>query len=564
METGNIIIAIQFMGIIIPLIGIIVLIQKEQGKSSMFLMLTNIGCLIMNSGYYMLLKAGADETADMAYSIEYVGNVVFYLFFFLFMLSYLHIKYPKWLTYLLGLFELCDLVIFWGFPKSGLIFEHIEFVFHENVGIRTVDLEPGMIYMIRYCIICMLLLIGVIYTSFKLTKVESKSEKSNIGRLAGTHFVVMISLILMLMCRFDFDIVPIFASFSIISIILGVIQGEMFSVIESGRQWAFENMDGAIVIVDSSYGYLESNESANQIFNDLRKKQKNEKISPELYAIMASNAMTNNAMTNNAMTNNVTTGGQGEEYIDGKYYEKNIDAIMEGNKIKGYSLLLVDVTRQHEFNKYLQNEVEKQTFVAEQRRKSMERLSLQMVQALANTIDAKDAYTNGHSTRVAKYSVMIAEKMGYADEELERLRYAALLHDIGKIGIPREIINKTSRLTDEEYEIIKTHPVIGENILKEITEIPDISIGARWHHERYDGKGYPDHLSGDEIPKLARIIGVADAYDAMTSNRSYRGVLAQDIVYGEVEKGKGTQFAPEIADVMLKIMDEDKEYLLHE
>jgi putative two-component system response regulator len=208
--------------------------------------------------------------------------------------------------------------------------------------------------------------------------------------------------------------------------------------------------------------------------------------------------------------------------------------------------------------------VEKQTFVAEQRRKSMERLSLQMVQALANTIDAKDAYTNGHSTRVAKYSVMIAEKMGYADEELERLRYAALLHDIGKIGIPREIINKTSRLTDEEYEIIKTHPVIGENILKEITEIPDISIGARWHHERYDGKGYPDHLSGDEIPKLARIIGVADAYDAMTSNRSYRGVLAQDIVYGEVEKGKGTQFAPEIADVMLKIMDEDKEYLLHE
>jgi putative two-component system response regulator len=194
----------------------------------------------------------------------------------------------------------------------------------------------------------------------------------------------------------------------------------------------------------------------------------------------------------------------------------------------------------------------------------MERLSLQMVHALANTIDAKDSYTNGHSTRVAKYSVMIAERLGYSGEKLERLRYAALLHDIGKIGIPKEIINKTSKLTDEEYEVIKTHPVIGSNILKEITEIPDISIGARWHHERYDGRGYPDHLAGDEIPKLARIIGVADAYDAMTSKRSYRDVLAQNIVYGEVEKGKGTQFDPDIADIMLELIKEDTEYVMHE
>lgn len=214
--------------------------------------------------------------------------------------------------------------------------------------------------------------------------------------------------------------------------------------------------------------------------------------------------------------------------------------------------------------KNLKLEVEKQTAVAESRRRSMERLSLQMVQALANTIDAKDAYTNGHSTRVAGYSVKLARKMGYSGEELERLHYAALLHDIGKIGIPREIINKPSKLTDEEYEIIKTHPSIGENILKEITEIPDIAIGARWHHERYDGKGYPDGLKGIEIPKLARIIGVADAYDAMTSKRSYRGILSQEVVRGEIEKGRGTQFDPVIAEIMLEIMDEDEEYTMHE
>lgn len=214
--------------------------------------------------------------------------------------------------------------------------------------------------------------------------------------------------------------------------------------------------------------------------------------------------------------------------------------------------------------KNLKDEVEKQTDMAERRRQKVERMSRQMVHALANTIDAKDSYTNGHSTRVAEYSVMLAKQMGYTGEKLEQLQYAALLHDIGKIGVPREIINKTSRLTDEEYEIIKTHPVIGANILNEISEIPDIAIGARWHHERYDGKGYPDRLKADEIPEIARIIGVADAYDAMTSKRSYRDVLSQDVVRGELEKGKASQFDPQIADIMIKLIEEDTDYKMHE
>ena len=214
--------------------------------------------------------------------------------------------------------------------------------------------------------------------------------------------------------------------------------------------------------------------------------------------------------------------------------------------------------------KNLQDEVVKQTSIAEQRRQSVERLSLQMVQSLANAIDAKDSYTNGHSTRVAMYAGMIAEKMGYAGEQLERLRYTALLHDIGKIGIPEELINKPAKLTDEEYEIIKTHTDIGGNILKEISEIPEISVGARWHHERYDGRGYPDHLKGEDIPELARIIGVADSYDAMTSNRSYRGLLTQEAVLSEMEKGRGTQFDPKIADVMIELIKNDTDYTMHE
>ncbi len=191
-------------------------------------------------------------------------------------------------------------------------------------------------------------------------------------------------------------------------------------------------------------------------------------------------------------------------------------------------------------------------------------LSVEVMEALANTIDAKDKYTNGHSIRVAQYSRMICEKMGLPKEKCENIYYMGLLHDIGKIGVPNEIINKPARLSDEEYEIIKTHPIIGYEILSKIKSKPELLKGARWHHERYDGKGYPDKISGEDIPLEARIIAIADAYDAMTSNRSYRKYLSQDVVRQEIEKNSGTQFDPELAKYMLKIIDEDTDYIYHE
>lgn len=230
-------------------------------------------------------------------------------------------------------------------------------------------------------------------------------------------------------------------------------------------------------------------------------------------------------------------------------------------------IMLQRVNRILELNrlqKKLESEVAKQTQKAEARRQKVERLSLQVMKTLAATIDAKDKYTNGHSIRVAEYSRNIASRAGKTEKEQQDIYYMALLHDVGKIGIPDEIINKTSRLTDEEYNVIKTHSSIGADILKNISEIPNIGIGAHWHHERFDGKGYPDGLVGEAIPEVARIIGVADAYDAMTSKRSYRNVLSQEVVRDEIEKGKCTQFDPTFANIMLELIDEDKEYNMRE
>ena len=139
-----------------------------------------------------------------------------------------------------------------------------------------------------------------------------------------------------------------------------------------------------------------------------------------------------------------------------------------------------------------------------------------------------------------------------------------LLHDVGKIGVPDAIINKPAKLTEEEYGIIQTHTVLGARILKNINEMPALVTGARWHHERFDGKGYPDGIAGTDIPEEARIIAVADAYDAMTSRRSYRDTLAQEAVRAELEKGRGTQFDPDFADIMMQMMDTDTDYRMRE
>ncbi|MCR4684735.1 MAG: HD-GYP domain-containing protein, partial [Lachnospiraceae bacterium] len=196
--------------------------------------------------------------------------------------------------------------------------------------------------------------------------------------------------------------------------------------------------------------------------------------------------------------------------------------------------------------------------------KNLRKLFEQTATALVNAIDAKDKYTHGHSSRVADYSRKIAEQLGKSTRECDNIYYVALLHDVGKIGIPEHIINKEGKLSKEEYETIKQHPELGAQILQSISEIPFISIGAHFHHERYDGKGYPMGLKGTDIPEYARIISVADAYDAMTSKRSYRETIPQYEVREEFVKGAGTQFDPDFARIMVHLIDIDSEYEMQE
>ena len=214
------------------------------------------------------------------------------------------------------------------------------------------------------------------------------------------------------------------------------------------------------------------------------------------------------------------------------------------------------VLLENEYTDKLNAEVEKQTRVARERADRLEELNDEMVQTLAVTIDAKDRYTNGHSFRVSWYSVALARHLGWPEEEVDELEREALLHDIGKIGVPDAILNKPGRLSDEEFSVIKSHTTTGGNILSRSKDLEPASLVAQYHHERYDGRGYPSGLAGKDIPIHARIVAIADAYDAMRSDRIYRKGLPLDVIREQLVKGRGTQFDPDFLDVFLKLSDE--------
>lgn len=192
----------------------------------------------------------------------------------------------------------------------------------------------------------------------------------------------------------------------------------------------------------------------------------------------------------------------------------------------------------------------------DEKTREMERITIQAIMTVANTVDAKDDYTKGHSLRVAAYAELLAQRLGWSEEDVQNTYYVAMLHDVGKIGVPDAVLNKPFKLTDLEFRLIKNHTIMGAEILKDFKMFPNVDVGAKYHHERYDGKGYPEGLKAESIPLIARIIALVDSYDAMTSNRVYRRRLSDDIVMQELQDGKGSQWDPDLVDIFIELIKE--------
>ncbi|MCR4807588.1 MAG: HD domain-containing protein [Lachnospiraceae bacterium] len=320
---------------------------------------------------------------------------------------------------------------------------------------------------------------------------------------------------------------------------------KVYNVNDVAKDYIFDSIDSAYIVCDGTYRYKGSNIMARKIFHELEDLN----VDDSLYSASQS-------------LRQIINGDIRQMGFEGGLYEPSIKRIYDGKSVIAIVISLTNVTSQFEYKalqdsyrEELQVEVEKQTRYAEERHKKVEQMSFQLVQTLANAIDAKDKYTNGHSSRVAEYSVRVARAMGWDKEAIDILRYEGLLHDIGKIGISDVILNKASQLSDDEFDILKDHVTIGGDIMHDASTLPGADNVILHHHERYDGTGYPDGLRGEQIPEDARIVAIADTYDAMSSNRVYRKALPKEVIRVELLKGSGRQFDPKILDVFISLFD---------
>ena len=334
--------AIQTIGIAVPFVGCILLLKKANSRTSMYLLLANLGCMINNGSYLLLLLTKTYEGANIALKMEYFGNGVFYIMFSLFLWEYLRMKHSKLAAAFFSCWSVVEIIFYfliWTGDGLGLVFQSLDFEWNQSFGLVLINKTPGFFYMIHYAIICMSVLCGTIYTTVRMFSVQIVSERKNLGRLAGAQFVIMASLSLMLYFNFSFDIVPVCASLSILSIIISIHRNEFFGITERGHQWVFDQMEDAFVLVDEMYGYLDSNSYAKKVFTELNQKRKNETVSGDMYRIF--------------------TNSDKVQQVYGKYYNKKIIEIRENGNISGYGMLLVDITEQFELMERVRQEKER-------------------------------------------------------------------------------------------------------------------------------------------------------------------------------------------------------------
>lgn len=332
---------IQCTGMIVPLVGIVAMLKREQTKVSTYLLLTNIGCLIINAGYLLMISSQNTREAHLAFKIEYLGNVMFYFFFILFLVSYFGKKVPNIVLTFWIMVEGSQVAALWVERRDFSMFEKLQFMTGDVLGIMRAELENGLVYEIRYAALAFILSGFLGFTLFKMFRMKETTEKGNLGRLAGAEFVVMSSLIVMQVFDFEYDLVPLSASCAIFSIILGVIRGE-FHVEDIGRSWLFEDMKDAFIVVDRDYCYLDSNTSAKKYF-------------PELYFIVKSDNIPKLLLQ--------IFQQEDEQFVlHERHMVKKVVPIEENGIVEGYGMLISDIHEQH----LLMEELKKQKERAEE------------------------------------------------------------------------------------------------------------------------------------------------------------------------------------------------------
>ena len=536
MNLREILLTIQYISILGLFLESWIILHKWRNSLHSYLFLSCAATFINNLGYLFELKAGSQETYITALKLSYAGRVWISLGLFLFSLKLGKIRIPDWVTRILVMVHLGVYASIITLESHRLYYSDYEFVqgevfpklFHGN----------GVIYNAFFGLQIIYILIGIGCLIRGLLKEKRSLSRKRIlivifaFTIETVFYIIQIFKLLKVTEFYDVTMFGFFLSTMLM--LIAIFRYDLLGMTEIAKDFVIDRISEGIIAIDTEGTVDYFNKPAFRIYPELK---------------------TGAASLPAGVTQAVIDHGTVTH--EGRIYTPVENELHHHGESVGKLFMLVDDTEHYEYEEKLEKEVDRQT-------RRSKRLTREMMFTLSRTVDTKDHYTDGHSRRVAAICAEIGRRMGKSDREQVELYEIGLLHDIGKIGIHEDIIHKSTRLTDDEFAAVKAHTVKGYEILKEISDMPELSEGARWHHERFNGTGYPDGLKEYEIPERARIACIADCYDAMTSTRTYSVPKKQSDVRAEIERCRGTWFDPQIADVMLAMIDEDKDYRMNE
>lgn len=535
MTVYNGLLLMQTTVAILCAVFIVVLLTLKASYTSKILLCCASLAFVQNAGYLIELSAGRlviDQLSQAlsGVKIKYLGCAFILTMFLLFIVNYCRTKFPKWL---LAFFVLVDLIVVVGifsYPHTTIYYKNAVYM-PTGEFIPYMKITRGVLYYIYIASEALQLICCItipIYSAFHET------EKFRIRNYILIAFGAGVAALPYILQMAGFirvvDVVPMFTALSTIIFIVGILHFHLFDLAETAEATILKTIKDPVIVLDQANCFVYANDAAKRVF-------------PELVNFGEGHTLEGFALEQYFYE--IKDQKLLPEFkIDNQIFYVKYSRIMENDFHVGYRLLLTDVS------------AERASQVSA-RAKEMKALSKKVLETLAEAIDAKDKYTQGHSLRVALYAKKLAKAAGISDDVAEKIRYAGLLHDIGKIGIPDSVLNKAGHLTDTEFKQIQQHTTNGGKILVNIEGMDDVYDVALHHHEKYDGTGYPDKLSSANIPYEARIVGIADSYDAMRSNRVYRKGLSKEVILGELKKGRGKQFDPALDDTFIKLVEQD-------
>ena len=543
MSMRTFLLSIQCLSVLVLFIESWMVINNWKNKLHTFLLFSCVAMLINNLGYLLQLTSASEDAYVTALKFSYAGRIWIAFSLFMFTVHLCRIKISSVITQTLVIINVAIYILILTVNHNRLYYTSYSFsqgeIFPSFIHGNAITHDLFMLMQVIYLVVGLTFLIG----TYK--KVDSSMAKKRIMTVMAGFVIEGSFFILQILHILDtggaYDISMIGHMVGTMFMLVAIFRFDLLGTTQIAKDYMIDRMTEAIIATDNDGVIQYFNEPARKLYPGISVYPAY--LPEDIYMAVK----------------------KGENVIvDERIYTPEKNELKHKGECLGMLYALIDSTEHYQYVNML--EKQKEAIEKEVRRQThrIRRLSREMMLSLSKTVDTKDHYTDGHSRRVAALCAEIGRRLNKSDEEQVELYEIGLLHDIGKIGVHEDIINKSTRLTDDEFASVKDHPIKGYEILKEIKDMPNLWQGARWHHEHFDGSGYPDGIKGEEIPEAARITCVADCYDAMTSTRSYSKPRSQAEVRAEVERCKGTWFDPVVADALLSMIDEDKDYEMNE